>query len=223
MLKKQVPSLFKPVLAAACLCLSGQAGAAIVNGDFSAGMTGWVDATAAAGGSGSVQVFGGDAKLVSGSTTGFPAAVLVQGDDGNFTFSNPVTLGANDNFLVFDAIFERTRPAADESLTVFSDYLNVWVYDALDPAFDTGFAPNIDYSKNGALHTYALDISALNGRDVAISFELVDDNDGFDSFVIVDNVYLSATAPALVPLPASLWLFATGLLGLASWGRKRIA
>ena len=85
------------------LCLGAGTAAAVPfsNGDFSAGLSDWT----ALPGNGSVGVVGGQAQLDTGPGDDPFSAILVQGDDGNFAFANPVMLDPTDAVLSFDVEF----------------------------------------------------------------------------------------------------------------------
>ncbi len=180
------------------------------NADFSSGMSSWNDASS----TGSAAVVSGEAQLDTGAGTDLYSAILVQGDDGFFTFGSPVTLGVSDSYLNFDVSFEDLGFDTTESGgSFFIDELFVSLYDALDFSKDLLLQPGINSSLGAGWTRFHLDISTLAGRDVALSFELTDENDGRDSRVKIDNITFSSAPDAQhVPEPASIFLLAMGLL-----------
>lgn len=199
------------------VCVSPRASLAVpfVNGDFAGGLAGWN----AVPDNGSVVAAGGAAELDTGPGVSPFSAILLQGDDGAFTFSPPLSLGASDFFLVFDVAFFDLGADGSESTGLFTDSLAVVVYDALDPALDLVFADVAALFDPGPRQV-VLDVSPLVGRDVALSFELSDEDDGRDSRVRLDNVFFTDTPPATVAEPGSLALLFGGA-GLLLARRRR--
>jgi hypothetical protein len=197
--------------------------ASFINGDFESGTTGWNDASS----TGTTGVVGGSAQLDTGIGSDAFSAILVQGDDGFFTFSSPITLAADVVSLDFDVSFINTGPDQSETGTsfFFTDHLIIALYDALDFSYDMFYDP-IDIINASGWTSFSWDVSSLAGREVALSLELVDEDDGFDSRALVDNIrFISpVTTPPpenTVPEPGTLYLFAFGLLGLMGRVKKR--
>lgn len=187
------------------LFVSSASAVPLTNGDFSSGMGDWNDASSF----GSATVVGGQAQLDTGAFTDLYSSVLVQGDDGFFNFFSPITLDADVQFLSFDvAFFDLGVDATETGGAFFSDALNIWLYDALDWSYDLGIDPLVDISFGSTMTTLLFDVSSLAGREVALSFELSDANDGRNSRVVIDNVEFIAEVPA----PSVILLMATGLL-----------
>lgn len=143
----------------------------------------WTDASA----SGGVTIADGIATLTTGSGDRPFSAVLVSGDDGGFNFPNPLTLPADARWLVLDTRYERQGEDAAEAGqdTLFTDYLTVVLYVADDPANKQLFAPGINATQGAGWQRSAFDLRPLAGRRVAISLELTDVDDGFDSQVAI--------------------------------------
>lgn len=181
----------------------------LTNPDFGAGTDGWLDNSS----TGTTAVVDGVAQLTGGDGNHPYSATLMQGDDGSWSFSEPLTLPTEVTKLRFDALFEDI--AVDPSETggsLFSDYLIVDVFDALDFGLDLFFNPEIDINVAGSWLTIDLDISSLAGRDTALSFSLSDQNDGRNSRVYLDNVQL-LTQP--VPIATLNLLPGLNLVGAA--------
>jgi len=85
-----------------------------------------------------------------------------------------------------------------------------------------GFLLNTD-SYDSANFSITLDNSFNNLLDWTLEFQLNSGFDGYGSFVNIDNVSLEAVdRPGAVPVPAAVWLFASGLLGLLQFRSKRV-
>ncbi len=179
------------------------------NGDFSSGMTGWNGTISP----GTVLVLGGEAQLATGAGSDPYSAVLVQGDDGSFMFPSPITLDSNDQFLNFDVSFlDLGIDGSESGGSLNTDALTIAMYDALDFNYDKLFAPGIDITLGSGWTQFSIDISSLAGRDVALSFELADENDGRDSRVKIDNVTFTGAVVQNAPEPASVLLLALGIM-----------
>jgi hypothetical protein len=199
------------------------------NGDFNSGQANW-NALQNANSPGSVNIdqAQGLARLTTGASWDLaaqPSVSLIQGDDGSFNFATPLSLGAQDSPLVFDVSFARTAEDALETGTSsFADYLAIILYDALDITGSHDLiltpSPAIDNLLSG-FQTYSFDVSALAGRDVALSFELFDENDGWNSTATLRNIrFDSATSPT-VPEPTTWALLGLGLVGWMGVFRMR--
>ena len=186
----------------------------IANGSFDSGTTSWHDAS----GNGNVSFGSGVAILNAGNGTDPFSSILVQGDDGSFSFSSPISITANFSLLSFDAwIGSNNIDSSESGTSSFSDSFNVAVYDAFDNAFDlTLFEISIDKS----LTNFTLDLSSLIGRKVAFSFELADENDGYNLAVGIDNVLLKSAA-STIPEPSILLLMLAGLVMVRLFGVRQ--
>lgn len=183
------------------------------NGDFSSGLANWNT-------SGDVIDAGGAAQLTTTTGTSVFSASLIQGDDGSLSFSTPLTLGAADNFLLFDVQFEDIGPDATEAIGPFSDALGVSLLDADLSHPDLVFSDVANLSAGTS--QVLLDVSSLAGQDVGLYFDLTDENDGRDSRATIDNVVFTEFQPTSVPLPGTLLLLVAGLpLSRLACGKKR--
>lgn len=163
----------------------------ISNGDFANGLNDWSDASFP----GVVSVNNGAANLAAGSGSGLYSAVLVQGDDGFFNFNTPIVIDVDYSLLKFDLWqLSRAIDTSESATSALKDHLNLAIYDAIDPSFDLLFTDLIITSQ---LQHFTLDISSLIGRSVAFSYELNDENDGFNSIFALDNVRLSSATVAV--------------------------
>ena len=185
----------------------------LLNGDFANGLTNWNDASS----TGSVEVSSGAAVLTTGDFDDPFSAVLVQGDDGFFNFSDPISLGSDISRLIFDVRFvDLGMDSTEDGGSPFDDALTVALYDSLDFSLDLIFTPGIDRNFGSAWRTVSLDVGPLAGREMALSFELADQDDGRDSRVFIDNVTLTS-----IPLPGVGLLLLTGLPVLRLFHRSR--
>lgn len=208
-------SLFLVSIAFLVVSVSSHAGP-ISNGDFSQGLSGWTDLS-----SGGSAAVGTDETLLLGGGTGAEiySASLWQGDNGFFEFSDPLSLNAAEKFLSFDVRLEAQPEDPSESGTsFFADSLSLELYDSLDFSHDLFFQSDLDFTVSGSWSTVFLDISSLQGRDFALTINLFDEDDGFNTLFGVDNVTFTDTDSPKntvpVPEPASLGLVALGLGGL---------
>lgn len=181
--------------------------ASIVNGTFNSDLSGWSTVT----NGGTVQWdVSGKAVLLTGSDAAIFSSALVQGDDGFFSFSDPIVLGSGDDSFKFDFDFSTLVADALETATsLFNDNLKVWLYDA-DSLGDV-LITSIDALTSDS-SSFSFNLLPYLGHSVAFSFELNDENDGVNSQVALDNIRIEQTA---VPLSGTLGLEAIGLLGLA--------
>lgn len=202
------------------LCWLGTAQAgAIVNGDFSDGLTGWITADTDSGliettPSASVGVVAGVAGL---STQGWDSGVIT------VSLHQPVLFDPLAAWLWFDIGFARGQPDFGGTGFGFPDYFQVSWVDDLDPAFDLGLiavdangffdpetlAPRTPGPLVAGLYRFRFDITALAGRSGGLYFDLLEQDDGFFSVAFVDEVCLDCRP---VPLPSTALLLLAGLV-----------
>lgn len=184
-----------------CLALQFPAYAGIINPDFSAGAVDWIDLS----GSGSVKFEQGQALLSTGSGTDPFSAVLMQGDDenGGFTFINAIAVPALSQFFSFDlTLLAMDVDSSESGSALFPDHLRLALYSESGAAFDLIFNNLIATSTAQLLK---FDISALAGHNIIISFELSDEDDGFNHIFALDNLAFIERSQT-VPSPAVLFL-----------------
>lgn len=190
------------------------------NGDFSAGAAGWTDASV----TGSVSVVAGQMRLDTGSGNDPYSSVLVQGDDGFFSFASPISLDSSVNYLNFDVAFiDLGADSSETGSPSSSDFLSVSLYDAIDFYQDIYITPLVDIGFGSTMTRLHFDVSGLAGRDIALSFELGDENDGRNSRVLLDNITFTAQKDGVtsVPAPPVIYLMALGL-GLITYRQSKI-
>lgn len=174
----------------------------LVNGTFDTGLDGWQDASE----TGFVEWNSGSAYLETGDGISLYSAILVQGDDGFFSFLDPILLPMNTLRVEFDLWLDGLFTDQSETgNSIFTDALSFNIYDALDPAMDLHFS---DLAFGATATHFSFDIAGLAGREVAFSFELSDENDGFNTRLGIDNIALILeTGPVVtVSEPGSLEL-----------------
>lgn len=188
------------------------------NGDFSAGLDNWNNA-----GAGDATVEGGAAVLqtLMGNLADPFSAILVQGDDGSFSFASAFALPSDTISLQFDVRRLVFFDGQEAGGSLFEDALTVAVYDALGiGTTDLLFTSGTDFAVSTDFQQVTLDVASLAGRAVALSFELFDESDGLDSRFILDNVAFVQRIVGTVPVPSSLML--TGLAVALLWSRRRL-
>ena len=205
------------------LCLTLLAGPVFAvpfaNGDFSAGAASWIDASA----TGSASVVGGQAQLDTGSGASLYSSIYVQGDDGFFSFASPISLDSSVNYLNFDVAFvDLGADGVEAGISGFLDSLFLALYDVTDSFLDIFIDPVVDIGFGSTMTRLHFDVSGLAGRDIALSFELSDEDDGRDSRVLLDNITFTAQKDSVVAVsePSIFYLMAAGLL-LLSYRRSK--
>lgn len=209
MFKKQMilSSLFM-----ASMALSNAVSATpIVNGTFDTDLSGWstLDSTNDLFANGTVHQTAGQAVL----STGDGSAPLSAAIDQGLSFA-AISLGSNDAFFKFEALITRFDVDTTESLTISGDdSLNVWMYDINDP-LNNYFIANIANFAVLTATEYSFDLSPYSiGLNVAFSFELADEDDGFNSKVALDNIRIEQRS-VTVPEPGTFMLVILGWFGL---------
>lgn len=199
-------SLIKCMFAAVMqFAIFSAAQAAIINPNFEDGLDGWNDLSS----TGTVIANGSFAEFTGGDGDMPFSAVLTQGDDGSFSFSAPVQLSPQASKFEFSLwLINKVDDFSETGTGSFSDYFTVSFYDSLDIAFDLFFG-ELDFTAGGLI---SLDVSSLAGRDVAISFELHDEDDGFNVQIGLGNLLVIERTS--VPESSSLILIVIGLLSL---------
>ena len=209
-------------------CTSVTQAAIINNGDFSDGFNGWVIDTDGFSGASSDFTITSDSKArieadyyeISGDTFSSPLNTVFF---GNSIYQNldvtSLTTPLNLQFS-YDFNGQDGNPISGDRFSVyFSDMFG----NAFDETGSTGFIidPTSFY---GSGHVdLMLDptlISDISGLSLTFLLEVGADefgfNNAFGSYVEMDNVTLTP-----VPIPATLWLFATALIALTTISRKR--
>ena len=183
-----------------CTDLSVPVGAALINGDFSSGLTGWqVD-------SGMVSDGGGFTFFEEDQTQ--ILSTLVQ------AFNLPADVLS----LSFDLLFSSAPGGPD--LATFPDAFSVSLLNPVTFAPFVSSPSRSDFyfiDNSGVVETIAstvgdsirVDLTGLGGMDVALFFDLFGGDDGMISSVELDNVMVE-----VIPEPASFLLMTLGMFGL---------
>lgn len=181
----------------------------IVNGTFDSDLSGW--ATVENNGSAAWNSVDQTAELTTGEGVSLFSVMMIQGDDGSLTsFADPLDITADNDWLKFDAVFSLLDADSFESGgLVGSDYLEVAFYDSTNWwLLATVDATTLDTS-------FSIPMTGFQGLSVALSFELYDDDDGFNSKVVLDNIRFEGEPdPSPVPEPPVIWLLLTGAMAV---------
>ncbi len=170
-----------------------------INGDFSSGLPGWDTY-------GDVTAEEGAAILRTGGIYGIYdtslfTTFIVSGDSLNFRYYFDIT-GPDD---ILSPDFESFPP---DSFQV-----------SLDAGNDGYFVQALAWQPADILTPFSLDISFLEpGAIVTLSFDLLDQDDGYRSIAVVDDV---TDPPITVPESGTLMLMGSGLIGIFVFNRYR--
>ncbi len=180
------------ILLPVALCCNNASAVDFANGDFSATPpeTAW-NTVQGTDSPGTASFNTGSAVLSTGQTADPYSVSIIQGDDGSFSFAAPITLSANVKTLQFNASFARSFNPS-ESVGSFMDNLSVHIYDKL------GTVPDMNefvIDANAVSGSFAYGVSAFAGREVALSFELSNENDGYFSSATIKNIQFIGAVP----------------------------
>lgn len=188
--------------------------AGIINPSFEQGFDSWVDLSS----NGSVTVESGAAILAAGEGEDLFSAVLAQGDDGTFLFEKPIEISPFAVSFKFDLwMVSRDEDVLESGNSLFQDSLTLAFYDQEDLLFDLIF-PSLSFGSTPSF--LLLDISSLAGRNVSLSFELTDENDGFNLALGLDNLAIIEKPAVSVPESNGAVLLLIGLFSLVLMRRS---
>ncbi len=192
-----------------CLLAGNSASAGLYNPDFELGLDGWSDLSVG----GAVAVDAGVATLAAGADASTSSAVITQGDDGSFSFLTPVAIPELARQFEFDLwLLGNEADSTETGASIFSDSLTLFIFDMADASLDHIFTA-LEFSSTLTHHSF--DISALAGRSVAFSFQLADEDNGFNLSLGIDNLkILTEEPPVSLPESNSLVLLLLGFAAL---------
>ena len=215
------------------VAMATPASAGIVNGDFETGdLSGWT--TSAIGGSPLISVvMPGTNHFAELATGDFATGPFISTLEQTFTV-DPATPQLSFDFTLPSTILDPTgtglSPFLDSfvvsllSGASFFDLLLVDQFGAIADPFGTapgttGVAAPSDVAFDFSL---VADLSSLVGESVTLFFDVINEDDGFESVFALDNVQLTGTG-AVVPEPSTFIIFVVGLLTFCSGLRLRRA
>lgn len=183
------------------VCFVVQVDAAVTNGDFENGLTGWNE-------TGVVTVF----SEPLGSTNN--AAVLTPdpfvSESG---LSQAVLVEPGSTYLCFDyRLFGLESQETDKLYAEFDGTQFYYMDSAGLEVFDSSLVSRTSLGSSG-MKRVCLDVSGFAaGQSYNLAFRLEHDhNDGIDTFAVIDNVEILVQSP-VVPAPGALVLAGLGLL-----------
>ena len=211
-------SLFKRILIAYLLILPTCSFAGLItNGNFSSGLANWST-------TGSVTVSNEVAQLTTGvGYSPFLVSSFIQGDDGSFSFPDAISLTSDSKWLLFDAKVDISDDLFESKSTSFEDYLTISLFDELDftGASDSFFYSSVNFNLKNQWLSFALDISPMSGRSVALSFEAFDENNQSDSLFYIDNIrFSSISVTTSVSEPTTLFIIILPVYWLFRYRKK---
>ena len=205
-------------LAAAMLLCTGAAHAVYqdiaVNGDFETGdFTGWAQFPGSLGAAGQTIVTGGNPGFAANLNEPNPAANIIKQANllpGTWTGGEPID-------IQFDL-----KGSAGAGGVFFVEFFNELTGGGVGPGSGI-LAVIANPSANWTTYNYSTvaDASATGGITLQFNSTCGADPGCFADFYI-DNVSISADVNA-VPVPAAVWLFGSGLVGLVGVARRKKA
>ena len=146
----------------------------------------------------------GFTSTVSGGSVGY-------GRFGSITMSID-TVATSASLDIFAASFPKNNQLTLSAYYQGSlvDSVSVWL---------SAFGHYTRPGANTASHQYTMTIDGILFDELQLVSSGIYDSGA--SFILLDNVVFNTPAP--VPVPAAVWLFGSGLLGLASFSRKKRA
>ena len=145
------------------------------------------------------------------------SATLSEDSFGPTSLENPaLTIPDDATILTFD--YRLTVAAGNE------DYFDFYFDNTNTPIFSTG-GSNEDGRDALLSGSYSLSLDGLQGGQTAIIFALQWgwDDYGYDSTLVISNVDIATQSVNAIPEPATVILFAIGLVGWAAVRRQRSA
>lgn len=145
------------------------------------------------------------------------SATLSEDTFGPTSLENPaLTISDDATILTFD--YRLTVASGNE------DYFDFYFDDITMPIFSTG-GLNEDGTDAFFSGSYSLSLDGLQGGQTAIIFALQWgwDDYGYDSTLVISNVDIATQSVNAIPEPATVILFAIGLVGWAAVRRQRSA
>lgn len=181
--------------------------ATITNGNFDAGLDGWIidgNVTVSAGGYAVLNTFPGVDTSEYGGTTGSILSQVINalaGDIISFRY----------NFETIDELYDPDGPGGVDPYNDFSIVAGDKIYLIHDVAA---------IGNAGSSGWQDFTFTALNDFSV-LKFVVSNHGDTFnDSLIFIDDVTSVSNPVSAVPVPAAVWLFGSGLAGLLGY-RKR--
>lgn len=177
------------------------------NGDFSGGLTGWTVEYGTVTDGGGYALFQEDTSSLSSTLSQvFNLPVGSQ----TLSFERVMTSGGSPTFVSWPDTFTASLldPLTFDPLIANPGVTEFYSLDNLGNETTVGLV---------AGNTVTLDVSALAGKDVFLSFDLWGGDDGMSTIVKLDNVNVSGVS--VVPVPGALLL---GFIGtsLVGWLRR---
>ena len=212
---------YSSILAATCILSFSSAGAAIF------------DFAAIADGDDSYGLMGGEQGAASLTFTKDGLSVIATGfnginNDNYFAYLDADYAGLGVCQNITDA--DQCTPSSDDNVTfeetlklVFNQKVTIASTTFVNGNHNTNFDGNFKLTIDGATETYSL-INIFEMDLTGTTFEFHNPNSGGDSDVSnTKQFYINALDVSAVPVPATVWLFGSGLIGLVGIARRRVA
>ena len=158
--------------------------------------------------------------IIYAPTDGHNMALQLQNGEQIHRMYQDISLESNASLLTWDMFYNNhwdSFVVGDGGIDAIANYqyLAVYLRDLSDNILDTLFITNIGDPLSIGMNSFSADISSYAGQTVGLDVFMEVDfwyfDAGFDNFQVSNQ--LSA------PIPAALWLFGSGLLGLVGMAR----